>query len=207
MRTSYSQGGEDLAALLALQALKLNPSQLRYLDIGAAHPIQGNNTYLLYTMGARGVLVEPNPELTGLLRSVRAGDVVVGAAVGEVSKEAADYCLSTDPTHNSLAREGDERPRIKVPVLGIGELLAEHFPDSAPEIVSIDAEGADHFILLGWDFARWRPAVMCVELDQGEKRRWDDRLIAHMIGHDYVLRGASLYNGIFVDEVRYRHAR
>ena len=45
-----------------------------YLDIGAADPTALSNTYLFYTRGCHGVLVEPNPARLGALRSVRPRD-------------------------------------------------------------------------------------------------------------------------------------
>src|SRR5262245_35491217 len=53
---SFAHSGEDVMARLFLNFIG-KPS---YLDIGAYLPIFGNNTYLFYAMGGRGVLVEPN---------------------------------------------------------------------------------------------------------------------------------------------------
>src|SRR5580693_625305 len=54
---SFAQQGEDLIAEDLLHWFKI--SKPTYLDIGANDPIHNNNTYLFYTKGARGVLVEP----------------------------------------------------------------------------------------------------------------------------------------------------
>ena len=39
----------------------------RYLDVGTGHPCVMNNTYLFYRAGAKGVCVEPNPDLAPLI--------------------------------------------------------------------------------------------------------------------------------------------
>src|SRR5262245_33776458 len=57
-RLSFSEQGEDIVLFHALRdALKLEHPV--YMDVGAAHPVRSNNTYLLYTTGGHGVLVEP----------------------------------------------------------------------------------------------------------------------------------------------------
>src|SRR5437016_3628774 len=53
---SYAHSGEDVIVKLFLNA----NDKTTYFDIGACWPIYGNNTYLFYTMGGRGVLIEPN---------------------------------------------------------------------------------------------------------------------------------------------------
>src|SRR4051812_46243595 len=79
-KPSFAQQGEDLALESVFGFLRVaKPS---YIDIGAGHPIIGNNTYKFYRQGGRGVLVEPNPKLAELLRQVRPNDTVIEAGIG-----------------------------------------------------------------------------------------------------------------------------
>src|ERR1700722_14041617 len=66
---SYSGWGEDVLAMSWLQCGGIQPSSVRSLDIGAAEPRRLSNTYLFYSRGARGVLVEPDPDQASLLRA------------------------------------------------------------------------------------------------------------------------------------------
>ena len=65
---SYSQSGEDVIAKMIFEYLHVK--QPSYLDIGAWLPQAGNNTYLFYSLGGRGVLVEPNVAMISELKSV-----------------------------------------------------------------------------------------------------------------------------------------
>ena len=47
---------EDIVLYHAAKEL-LKLDRPTYMDVGAAYPVKGNNTYLLYTTGARGVLI------------------------------------------------------------------------------------------------------------------------------------------------------
>jgi len=76
-RIHWSQSGEDV--ILG----ELLPEQRgTYVDVGAAHPRLGSNTYILYRRGWQGTLVEPNPDSAKTLRKARPRDRVVEAAAG-----------------------------------------------------------------------------------------------------------------------------
>ncbi len=86
--------------------------------IGAADPIQYNNTYRLYRRSARGVLVEPNPTFAAKLRSARPGDVVLEAGIGTMDADSADFYIiggSSDGTWNDYLSGS---PAIRVGTLG-----------------------------------------------------------------------------------------
>lgn len=58
-KKNYSQCGEDIIAKFIIDN-GLKNDKITYIDIGANKPIEGNNTYLLYKNGIRGINVEPN---------------------------------------------------------------------------------------------------------------------------------------------------
>jgi hypothetical protein len=61
---SYSAAGEDRIVLAWLEmGYRLDIRNVRYLDVGANDPSVLSNTFLLYQLGASGVLVEPDPDL------------------------------------------------------------------------------------------------------------------------------------------------
>lgn len=206
---SYAQGGEDVAVALFFTLFGIR--DVTYLDIGAWDPILINNTYLFYQLGFRGVLVEPNVGLTPKLRSVRPRDTVLEAGIGMGKKETTDYYVMTDESwstfdkaeaeHQTKATGGRIRVKEvrKMPLLNVNDVMAEHFNGKAPSYVSIDAEGLHLAILKSIDFARFRPAIFCVEtLVSGESRTIPE-IPAFMKTRGYVARGGSFVNTIFVD--------
>ena len=60
-RLGYSAYGEDILAISWFQHFTLDLTAVRYLDIGAAHPWEINNTFAFYLLGAKGVLWNPIP--------------------------------------------------------------------------------------------------------------------------------------------------
>jgi len=164
-RIHWSQSGEDVI----LGELLPEPDGT-YVDVGAAHPRLGSNTYFLYRRGWRGTLIEPNPASADHLRKARPRDRVIQAAAGAQEGTASftifrsDYLSSIDP---EVARERAEAGEsveavVQVPVVTLAALRLRVRP-AQPSLLSIDCEGADLDVLRGNDWAAFAPRVICVE--------------------------------------------
>jgi len=172
-RLSFSQQGEDIVLYHVMHEL-LKIEQPVYMDVGAAFPVDGNNTYLLYTTGARGVLVEPNPALAAQLREKRPVDIVVEAGIGVAAATEADYyqikgnaMLNTfSPEQVAELQQGKTESVVervvKMPLLNINQVIAEHL-GRAPDLLSTDVEGLDEAIIRTLDLSRFRPGAICAE--------------------------------------------
>jgi FkbM family methyltransferase len=205
---SFAQFGEDLVASSLLAALKIDKPT--YLDIGAYEPIRSNNTYLFHRRGGRGVLVEPNVALTDKLRRKRPGDTVLVAGIGTDDTPAADYYVLSDDELNTFDKgQADRLTRetttkllrvVKIPLLGINRVIAEHFGGSAPDLLSIDIEGMDYDVLKTLDYGRFRPKVICAETLVTATMRHNPDTLALMAEKGYELRGMTHPNTLFVDK-------
>jgi FkbM family methyltransferase len=212
VRESFAQQGEDILLYHALhEALKIeHPS---YMDVGAAHPVQGNNTYLLYLTGCRGVLVEPNPAFVKMLREWRPGDTVIQAGIGVHDEAQADYYeIKGNPMLNTFSPETVENLQkgktenvvervVKVPLININRVIAEHF-GSAPDLISTDVEGLDTAILKTLDLPRFRPGVICAEGAAIYANGDHSDLDKYLTANGYVQRGGSMVNSFFLDAKR-----
>ena len=138
-RESHSQQGEDLIIESMCNSSDPKPS---YLDVGAADPIQDNNTYLFYQKGCRGVLVEPNPSFARRLEAKRPRDKVLNIGVGVSDQEQADYYMiggrdgqylnsfSKQQVDDIVARSNGFRfveKTIKMPLVNINKIMQEQF--------------------------------------------------------------------------------
>jgi FkbM family methyltransferase len=203
---SYAQSGEDL--VLASLFRRLGVAAPSYLDIGAFEPVECNNTYLFYRLGGRGVLVEPNVDLAPKLRRVRPGDVTLNVGVGVTDDPAADFYVMEDEQRHTfdkgvaemLQQQGMKlREVVKMPLVNVNQMIADHFGGAAPDLLSIDIEGMDYAVLKTLDVARFRPKVVCTEtLVPGTPRHNPDTL-ALMTAHGYEVRGMTYANTIFLD--------
>ena len=129
---------------------------------------------------------------------------------------AADYYVLRDrPQLNTFSREQADRyvaesgpgaieKVVKMPLRAVNEILAEHFADAPPDLVSIDVEGLDLPLLQTLDFARHRPAVLCVETLVYGTNTQREPTLELLRGHGYAVRAGTFVNTIFVDERRLR---
>ena len=213
-KRSYSQCGEDL--IVDFLFMWLGKENRRYLDIGANHPKDLNNTYLFYERGVRGVLIEPDPGLFRRLRKVRPEDVCLNVAVGVDGRPAAKMYRMSSRTLNTLVKSqaaeyesyGREKIEAVFEVLqrDINDILATEFAE-CPNYVSLDVEGLDLEILKKWDFERFRPDVMCIETltftQNGTERKLTE-ITELMKAYGYLIYADTYINTIFVSVEAWR---
>jgi FkbM family methyltransferase len=177
---SYSASGEDRFVLSWLEVrYGIDVRKVRYCDIGANHPTDLSNTFLFYHFGARGVLVEPDPNLCTSLRSKRSRDTVLNVGVAFDERRSANLHRLTSSVfntflphqaQNAVDHSKEWKPyqrqaivdQIKIPLVPANDILSEHFPDGL-DFLSIDAEGVDLPILQSINFDRFRPKMICIE--------------------------------------------
>ena len=191
---SYAQNGEDVRVWHALGPRKPQlTSPLNYVEIGANEPWLGSVTGALYQLGWRGLLVEPDPDLAGLLRTFRPGDSVVQAAAAESDGELEFYLvpgtgLGTLDAHEAQAAQerGFEVIRTTVAARRTDDLIAEwaQAQDVTDiHLLSIDVEGAEESVLAGLSLRDHRPWVICIEAvapgtTAPTHERWQEHLLA-----------------------------
>jgi len=163
---SYGQFGEDAM----LQALLTSTAGF-YIDIGSGHPILGSNTYALYELGWRGILVDPVRANVELSQRIRPGDISIHAAIGLNDSEVIDF-IEFDPYQYSTTSESRATEvsalghkivaRYAVKILPLQRILPREIP-TGPTVMSIDVEGEEMGVLLTNDWEKFRPDFLLIE--------------------------------------------
>jgi hypothetical protein len=208
MVPSFSQAGED-RIIYFFFATVLKREVTSYIDIGANHPILNNNTFLFYSRGGSGILVEPDSRLIPLLRKHRRRDILLHAGIGFGENSVSEFYQfsSSNAAWNTFSREEAEKRRtesgedfvvLKQNLLNINDVMSRHFKNEL-DVMSIDAEGIDFQILNSMDFARYRPNLICVEsltfVDSKVRR---SKLISDLLEQSgYILYADTHVNSIF----------
>lgn len=205
-KLTFSQSGEDRIIHFLFQVFR-SQTVLRYLDIGAAFPDADNNSFLAYTLGGRGLLVEADPDYMPRYAAVRPNDQALNVAVvpqrlvgtGTVEFYAMhDRGWSTVSAEHLLVAEklnkGGIRAKFTVPCLTINDLLAQHFAGQEIDLLSIDIEGVDAEVLAELDVERFRPRAIIAE-NAGGVRVHEDSMRAK----GYQTYAYTHVNTIYVD--------
>lgn len=208
---TYSQYREDLLIKHIFNLIDVeNPY---YIDIGAHHPLNLSNTALLYETGSSGINIEANPILIKNFEEIRKRDINLNIGVGEQECEIFfyiikdHYALSTfDVVQLSrLSKYGYKiENKVKIVVKNINNIIDEYVGLNSIDFISIDIEGSDLSIINKLDFKKYRPKVLCVEInDFGTlNRNVDIEIFLFKKGYSHfgdVGGGQEGRNAIFID--------
>ena len=189
---SYAQNFEDVILWRALKHVERG----FYVDCGAYHPTRQSVTKTFYDRGWRGINIEPIPSLLQEFVVQRPLDVNLAVAVSDGSDgaelyEIADTGLST--LFHSIAQQhieaGLSARVMNVPTTTLSDVLRQSAPNEI-HFLKIDVEGAEHLVLRGADFDRFRPWIVLVEAtypttQQQSREAWEETLLNAGYGFAY----------------------
>ncbi len=145
-RTSFSKSGEDIQLW---QLLKKEKGV--FVDIGAHHPIFGNNTYFFYLRGWRGINVEPNQKFEKLHRKFRSTDFFYRGGIAGFEGELEYFELDSN-LRNTFAKnyiknfslEKDVTNTKLLPVMRLSVLFETYLTKPySIDFMNIDVEGME----------------------------------------------------------------
>lgn len=173
---AFAQHGEDRALEDLLVSLDARGP---YLDVGCNHPFKLSNTFLLYRHGWRGICVDPLPRFAPMYARWRPEDAFACLAIGQQPGELTLYEFESDVLSTldaTLAQSYMDkgyrlRRRLQVPVSTLDAILERHAVQPPLSLLSIDIEGHELPALRSIDLDRWRPAVVCLEVQTADGGR------------------------------------
>jgi FkbM family methyltransferase len=158
----------------------------RYLDIGASDPVNDSVTEFFYARGWFGVNVEPRIEAVEALERMRPRDRTLRGVCSDREEDLLFYMIgfprsnaeqrfrvdsisSLDPRCAIAALRSDRNVSCElVHSYTLDFLFAENFLNADVHFLKIDVEGAEAPVLRGWDKARFRPWLLCIEANTDE---------------------------------------
>lgn len=211
---TFSQSGEDriIDFFLGIAGLP----NATYLDIGSSHPIFGNNTYLLYRRGLKGICVDPSPGLAELYQAYRPRDLFLPYALVPGLEEEISMHLFEESTLNTASADharqyegfGFEKGReARVPAINLESLCLQHGL-SSPDVLCLDVEGLDLEVLASADLTQVRPKLICIEAVRYLNDKTpvvDHRFATVLEGNGYVKYADTFINQFYADKAV--HAR
>lgn len=138
-----------------------------FVEVGANHPTKLSQSFHLEQAGWQGVLVEPQPDLAAFLVTARKAKVFAvactapDAAGQQLPLHVAGPLSSLDP--GKMAPGAQAQYVVMVPTRTLDGLLEEAEAPAPIDLLSIDVEGHELDVLLGFDFERWRPRLILLE--------------------------------------------
>ena len=168
-RKSYSMEGEDLVILKNIT----NKSNNFYVDVGCYHPLHLNNTYLLYKKGWRGINIDVSKYSIDLFNYMRPDDINIEAAISSNQNYIKVYYqkklsqLTTTKKEISQKRMQGHIKEKNIKAETLNSIINNSkYKNQRIDFLNIDIEGADLEALQSLDFNKYRPNIICVEIDK-----------------------------------------
>lgn len=211
-KISYSYGGVDLIVNYILK----NKKNGFYIDVGAQHPIENNNTYILHKKGWRGINIDLDKRNIRLFNNVRSEDINLNFAVSSMETEQELYFYHDGSPINTLEKKVADYQRAKIKetkkisTTTLNKIL-KNYKIPVVDYLNIDVEGHEIDVLRGFDIKSYSPQVVSVEfLDLNQpnleiKNNNIDRVLSsdiykYMIKNDYDFVNWSHADLIFVNK-------
>jgi FkbM family methyltransferase len=148
-----------------------------YLDVGAYHPLEGNNTYLLYKKkNWRGVNIDVNPLSIKLFQRSRKGDLNINSAISNKKGVTAFYFRKKINMLNTLNKKiaklqfknGFQKKQIKTNTLN-NILRESKYVNKKIDFFNLDVEGHELQVLKSINLKKYKPTLICVEIHNQEE--------------------------------------
>ena len=166
-KRSYSMFGEDVF----VEKFFKKRSKGVYVDVGCYHPLDGNNTYLLYKKGWHGMNIDLNETSIDLFNKARKNDVNLKIAVSNKYEKIKFFyrkkinMLNTvnKKFANSNFRKGFKTSYIQADTLN-SVLGKSKYKNKKIDFLNLDIEGNEINALKSLNFKKYCPKLICVEI-------------------------------------------
>ena len=164
--------GEDLF----IQNYFKNKPKGFYVDVGCYHPLQGNNTHLLYKNGWSGINFDINHYSIKLFDFLRKRDLNIHSGISRKKSKLTMYYRKEINMLNTLDekiakihfRNGYKKKNIQVNTLNF--FISKKFKKlNKIDFINIDVEGYELDALKSLNFSIYKPQLICIEIHNIKK--------------------------------------
>jgi len=177
-----------------------------FVDVGAGDAVAGSNTMALEEAGWRGVCIDPFPTGDWSVRRATLLDEVVSSRAGERVSFRAAGTLGGIDRHLGLWREQtSEAPLVELQTTTLAEVLERVHAPPFLHYLSLDTEGSEYEVLLGFPFERHRVGALTVEHNGEQPKR--DRIRQLLESHGYRLEREQVVEDWYVPDPEWNGGR
>ena len=171
-KKTYSMLGEDIF----IDKFFKNKKTGFYVDVGAYHPLEGNNTNLLYKKKWNGINIDVNPLSIKLFKYARKDDLNLNIGISNKKKIVKLYYRKKLNMLNTLSkklakihfRNGFQQKTVKTNTLN-NILELSKYKNRKIDFFNLDVEGHELNVLKSLNFKKYKPSLICIEIHNHEE--------------------------------------
>ena len=157
---SYSEYFEDLILFCIFYDVKNG----FYIDVGANDPNYVSVTKAFYLRGWYGINIKPLPHKYPALAENRKRDINLQIGLGKTEGNGTLYEVGGASTLYKKYLKDKNTNTSKIMVNTMLNICEKYVPkNEVIQFCKIDVEGSEKDVLLGNDFEKYRPKVICIE--------------------------------------------
>ena len=196
-KISYSGGGIDLI----IEHYFRNKEKGVYIDVGAYHPVMGNNTFKLFNKGWSGINIDLDFHTIDIFNNFRPNDDNIISAVSDTIEKKELYFHHNRSAINTLEKNkgGKSKEIREIQTNTLNNIIKNsQYKESEIDFVSIDVEGHEIKVINGFDLKKYSPKIVVIEYqdldmkkeefyNQNIEKIVNSNIYKHMINKGYVL--------------------
>jgi FkbM family methyltransferase len=196
-KISYSGGGIDLI----IEHYFRNKKKGVYIDVGAYHPVMGNNTFKLFNKGWSGINIDLDFHTIDIFNNFRPNDDNIISAVSDTIEKKKLYFHHNRSAINTLEKNkgGKSKEIREIQTNTLNNIIKNsQYKESEIDFVSIDVEGHEIKVINGFDLKKYSPKIVVIEYqdldmkkeefyNQNIEKIVNSNIYKHMINKGYVL--------------------
>ena len=202
-KKTYSMDGEDIF----IDNFFKNKRGL-YVDVGAYHPLELSNTYLLHKRKWEGINIDINSLSIEYFDFLRPNDINLNLGVAKRNSTKIIYFQKKKSPLNTLNLSHAKKifsnrfKKKEIKTKTLTTILDKtKFKGKEIDFLNIDTEGNDLEVVKSLDFKRYKPKLICIELiDQfnpNQKEIKKHKIYKFLINKKYQLVWSGHFSHIF----------
>ncbi len=201
-KSSFAQFGEDLIINKLLSKIPYG----NFLDLGSFHPIHFSNTLLLYLRGWRGVNVDGNKEMIEIFKKIRPLDINIAKYLSDYEGENYYIFDNKNAAMNRVVNKIDtidiqKEQSVKIITTTLNNVIKKYEKDLQKlYYLNIDLEYQDYVILKTFDFKKYHPLVISIEIHDFDFDK-ENEVSKFLIKQNYSMHSYIKPTAIYVDNL------
>ena len=203
-KKSYSMLGEDLV----VKKFFKNKKKGLYVDVGCYHPIDGNNTYLLFKKGWEGINIDLNKTSIDLFNRARKNDDNLNVAISNKSKKIKFYYRKKINMLNTINIKFAKSSFLKGFKTGFTNsetlnsiLEKSKIKNKKIDFLNLDIEGNEINALRSLDLRKYSPKLICIEIHNNTSGRSTKDFLKKNVIYKFLIKNG--YKNIWKNEFSY----
>tara|TARA_B100000029_G_scaffold40876_1_gene38075 strand:+ start:1507 stop:2202 length:696 start_codon:yes stop_codon:yes gene_type:complete len=206
-KRSYSLFGEDIFLNKYFKKKKKG----FYIDVGCYHPLSGNNTYLLYKKGWKGMNFDISKLSIDLFNFYRKKDINIWCGISNKKGSKKIFYRKKINMLNTLNKDIAKkhfRNGFNIGIVKVNTLnyfLKKFYKASKKiDLLKIDVEGEELKVLHSVDFKHYKPSLISIEIHNQKSMYQDNsyyfktnKIYKFLIQKNYKLIWKKKYSFIF----------